>query len=131
MSFFTGIPFNISIGYVCAGDIAKATADSDALLKVARAWYDLAKYLGGEDDEEKGNPIGFLAELETLDEAGACGTAAVISPITKIDDIDTGHSYVFSHDGKPGPKCTELYNHLRGIQYGEKADKFGWITIVE
>ena len=72
-----------------------------------------------------------VEELETLDEAGACGTAAVISPITKIDDIDTGHSYVFSHDGKPGPKCTELYNHLRGIQYGEKADKFGWITIVE
>ena len=72
-----------------------------------------------------------VEELDTFDEAGACGTAAVISPITKIDDIDTGHSYVFSHDGKPGPKCTELYNHLRGIQYGEKADKFGWITIVE
>lgn len=72
-----------------------------------------------------------VEELETFDEAGACGTAAVISPISKIDDIDTGHSYVFSHDGKPGPKSTQLYNYLRGIQYGEKADKFGWTTIVE
>ena len=58
-----------SINLMRAGDVAKATADSDGLLKVARAWYDLAKYLGG-DEEEKGNPIGFLAELETLDDTG-------------------------------------------------------------
>nr|MBP7965386.1 aminotransferase class IV [Paludibacteraceae bacterium] len=72
-----------------------------------------------------------VEELETFDEAGACGTAAVISPITKIDDIDTGHSYVFAPDGKPGAKSTELYNHLRGIQLGEKTDKYNWITVVE
>ena len=59
-----------SINLMRAGDIAKATADSDGLLKVARAWYDLAKYLGGEEDEDKGNPIGFLAELETVDDTG-------------------------------------------------------------
>ena len=59
-----------SINLMRAGDIAKATADSEGLLKVARAWYDLAKYLGGEEDEDKGNPIGFLAELETVDDTG-------------------------------------------------------------
>ena len=58
-----------SINLMRAGDIAKATADSEGLLKVARAWYDLAKYLGGEE-EDKSNPIGFLSELETVDDTG-------------------------------------------------------------
>lgn len=72
-----------------------------------------------------------VEELDTFDEAGACGTAAVISPITQIDDIDTGHSYIFSKDGQPGTKCTELYNKLQSIQYGKLPDQFGWITFVE
>ena len=52
-------------------------------------------------------------ELETFEEAGACGTAAVISPISKIDDIDLGKSFVFSEDGKPGPWSTKLYQAPR------------------
>ena len=52
-------------------------------------------------------------ELETFEEAGACGTAAVISPIQRIDDLENGKSYVISKDGKPGPICTKLYNKLR------------------
>lgn len=59
-----------SINLMRAGDIAKATADSEGLIKVAKAWYDLARYLSGEQDEDKSNPIGFLSELETLDEPG-------------------------------------------------------------
>lgn len=70
-------------------------------------------------------------ELDSFDEAGACGTAAVISPISKIVDIDNNHEYIFSKDGKPGPICTKLYNTLRGIQYGEIEDKFGWNTLIE
>lgn len=42
-------------------------------------------------------------ELATFEEAGACGTAAVISPIQRIDDPENDHSYVISKDGKPGP----------------------------
>lgn len=30
-------------------------------------------------------------ELETFEEAGACGTAAVISPIQRIDDLENGN----------------------------------------
>ena len=52
-----------------AGNVAKNKEDANALLKVAMAWYDLAKYLGG-DEEEKRNPIGFTSILETLDEPG-------------------------------------------------------------
>ncbi len=72
-----------------------------------------------------------IEELETFEEAGACGTAAVIAPIEKIDDIETGKSYVLCKDGKPGPICTKLYHHLRGIQYGDEPDIHNWVTIVE
>lgn len=70
-------------------------------------------------------------ELSTFEEAGACGTAAVISPIQRIDDPEKGKSYVFSEDGKPGPISEKLYNKLRAIQYGDEPDTHGWVTIVE
>ena len=70
-------------------------------------------------------------ELSTFEEAGACGTAAVISPIGKIDDLETGKSYVISKDGKPGPISTKLYNHLRGIQLGDEPDTHGWVTVLD
>ena len=69
-------------------------------------------------------------ELATFEEAGACGTAAVISPISYIDDLDTGVRYTFSSDGKPGPVSTRLYNHLRNIQYGIEEDRHGWTTVI-
>ena len=67
-------------------------------------------------------------ELETFEEAGACGTAAVISPISYIDDLDTGKRYSFGE--KPGPQSKKLFDTLRGIQYGEIEDKHGWTTVV-
>lgn len=70
-------------------------------------------------------------ELSTFDEAGACGTAAVISPISKIDDLENGKSYIFSKDGKPGPISEKLYNRLRDIQYGIAPDLHGWTMVVE
>lgn len=70
-------------------------------------------------------------ELATFDEAGACGTAAVISPIHKIDDLETGKSYVIAKDGKPGPVCQKLYTHLRNIQYGIEPDVHGWTTVID
>ncbi len=72
-----------------------------------------------------------VEELATFEEAGACGTAAVISPIERIDDLDKNISYVFSKDGKPGKISTLLYEKLRAIQYGDEADVFGWVTVVE
>ncbi|MBR4848270.1 MAG: branched-chain amino acid aminotransferase [Bacteroidaceae bacterium] len=70
-------------------------------------------------------------ELSTFEEAGACGTAAVISPIERIDDLELGKSYVFSKDGKPGPVCTKLYEKLRAIQYGDAPDLYGWVTVLD
>lgn len=70
-------------------------------------------------------------ELSTFEEAGACGTAAVISPIRKIDDLKNHKSYVISKDGKPGPWSEKLYTHLRAIQYGTEPDVHGWTTVIE
>jgi branched-chain amino acid aminotransferase len=70
-------------------------------------------------------------ELLTFEEAGACGTAAVISPIERIDDLENKKSYVIAKDGKPGPICTKLYHKLRAIQYGEEPDKYGWVTVLD
>lgn len=69
-------------------------------------------------------------ELDSFEEAGACGTAAVISPISYLDDLEKEKRYVFSQDGRPGPISTKLYNRLRGIQYGIEPDVHGWTTVV-
>jgi len=71
-----------------------------------------------------------LNELSSFEEAGACGTAAVISPIGMIQDRDTGEVYQYSKDGKAGTWTTKLYERLTGIQYGEVEDKFGWCTVL-
>ncbi len=70
-------------------------------------------------------------ELSTFEEAGACGTAAVISPIERIDDLENKKSYVIAKDGKPGPISTELYQRLRAIQYGDAPDPYGWVTVLD
>ena len=72
-----------------------------------------------------------LEELDTIQEAAACGTAAVASPIGEIHDLDLDKKYVISKNGEPGPVVTALYNKLRGIQLGEEEDIHGWNTIVE
>ena len=72
-----------------------------------------------------------LDEIGTFEEAGACGTAAVISPIHMIQDRETGKEYVIAKDGKPGPWSIKMREILMGIQYGEIEDKYNWCTIVE
>ncbi len=70
-----------------------------------------------------------LEELETFEEAGACGTAAIISPIGKIYDRTTDKTIVYGEN--PGPYSTKLYQTLRGIQEGEIEDTHNWTTIIE
>jgi branched-chain amino acid aminotransferase len=72
-----------------------------------------------------------VEELESFEEVGACGTAAIISPIGEINDLETGKVYKFCSDGKPGPISKKLYETLVGIQYGDIEDKHGWVTILD
>ena len=72
-----------------------------------------------------------VTELPEFEEVGACGTAAVISPIARIFDPVENKVYEYCKDDVPGEITMKLYNKLISIQYGDEADPFGWITIVE
>jgi branched-chain amino acid aminotransferase len=72
-----------------------------------------------------------VEELSSFVEAGACGTAAVISPIGKIFDPEKNKIYEYCKDGKPGSETMKLYNKLTSIQNGDEPDQFGWVTLVE
>ena len=69
-------------------------------------------------------------ELSTFEEVGICGTAAVISPVERIDDVEENKSYQFVKDGIAGPISTQLYNKLRAIQNGDEADTHNWVTVL-
>jgi branched-chain amino acid aminotransferase len=69
-------------------------------------------------------------ELATFEEAGACGTAAIIAPIGEVHDLDTGKTIYYCKDGKPGPVSKSIYSRLTGIQFGDEEDKFGWTEII-
>lgn len=105
------------------------TPKSDSILPsiTNRALQQLARDMGIEVEERHVT----VDELEKATEAGACGTAAVISPVGTIRDIDTGRDYVISPDRKPGPICTALYDRLSAMRLGEYPDEHGWNTIVE
>ena len=70
-----------------------------------------------------------VEELAEMTEAAACGTACVISPITKVLDPDNDITYSFGD--KPGPVLTKLYHALQDIQYGRVEDTHGWCIVVE
>jgi branched-chain amino acid aminotransferase len=72
-----------------------------------------------------------VEELSEFDEVGACGTAAVITPIRKIVDPEKNKIYVYCKGTEPGPICNKLYNKLTAIQTGDQEDKFKWLSIVE
>ncbi|MDD2256798.1 MAG: branched-chain amino acid aminotransferase [Bacteroidales bacterium] len=106
-----------------------ATPESTSILPsiTNKSLMQLAKDMGMTVEKR---PIA-LDELEDFEEVGACGTAAVITPIGRIDDADTGKQYEFATNGQAGPVCLKLYQTLRGIQYGELPDPYGWTTIID
>ena len=105
------------------------TPKSESILKsiTNMSLIEIAKSLGMKT-ERRQVPV---VELSTFEEAGACGTAAVISPIGKIFDPDKNKIYEYCRDGKPGVATMKLYNKLVSIQYGDDPDDFGWMTVVE
>jgi len=65
-------------------------------------------------------------ELRDLAEAGAVGTAAVISPIGSI----TYRDEVIKFGDTPGPVSLKLYKKLSAIQNGLVEDPYGWTQII-
>ncbi|MBR1563809.1 MAG: branched-chain amino acid aminotransferase [Paludibacteraceae bacterium] len=77
--------------------------------------------------EVEQRPI-LLEELAEITECGACGTAAVISPISRVIDPDNGRIYEFGDE--PGEVSKLLYNALQDIQYGRAEDKHHWCAVI-
>ncbi len=67
-------------------------------------------------------------EIEEFAEIGACGTAAVITPISSITRGD--RTLRFGSEDKPGKTLQRLYDEIQGIQYGTIADRYGWMMPV-
>jgi branched-chain amino acid aminotransferase len=69
-----------------------------------------------------------LTELPDFAEVGACGTAAVITPVYSV--THGGTTYTFGSEKEAGPVLTKLYKELQGIQYGEIKDRHAWMVKV-
>lgn len=84
--------------------------------------YVAKNYLGLEVEEREV----LLEEVKDFAECGLCGTAAVISPVGKIDDH--GKEICFpSGMEEMGPITKKLYDTLTGIQMGRVEAPEGWI----
>ena len=71
----------------------------------------------------------FIDRLDGYAEAGACGTAAVITPIGGIQYGE--HFHVFYSETEVGPVTRRLYDELTGIQHGDRPAPEGWIVKIE
>ncbi len=67
------------------------------------------------------------AELKDLAEVAACGTAVVITPVSRIYDGDK----VYEYGDKVGTTLQKIYDTLTGIQKGLVADQHNWLVEVK
>ncbi|MCR5561307.1 MAG: branched-chain amino acid aminotransferase [Bacteroidales bacterium] len=76
----------------------------------------------------------FIDELETFEEVNSCGTAVVITPISRIDDKVTLESGTITREYRYGDVCgpvsEKLYKRIVGIQNGTEEDNYGWCMFV-
>lgn len=83
-------------------------------------------YLGLETEEREV----YFDEIKDFAECGLCGTAAVISPVGKINDH--GKEICFpSGMEKMGSITQKLYDTLTGIQMGRIEAPKGWIKVID
>ena len=107
------------------GNLVVPQSASDSILPsiTRRSIVQVAKdYLGLKVEER----IVKLAEVGNFREMGLCGTAAVISPVGKINDHGTEICFASGMDDM-GPVIKKLYDTLTGIQMGRIEAPAGWI----
>lgn len=71
----------------------------------------------------------MIDKLDEFTEAGACGTAAVITPIGGV--FYENNLHVFHSETEVGPVTQKLYETLIGMQLGDIAAPEGWIYKVK
>lgn len=86
----------------------------------------IASKLGYEVEERKVR----LDEISSFKECGLCGTAAVISPVGKIDDHGTIIEYKVEENGY-GKVLSALKDYLVKIKRGDEEAPEGWIVEVK
>lgn len=72
----------------------------------------------------------YFSEVPDFAECGLCGTAAVISPVSLINDHGKEIRFPSGMD-EMGPVLTKLYTTLRGIQQCEIEAPEGWILKIQ
>lgn len=89
----------------------------------------LAKHLGMKVEERSLTINEVIEGLQNgkVTEVFGTGTACVISPVGTLGY--KGKTYTVG-SGNVGKYSKTLYDHLTGIQYGEKEDTFGWMTVI-
>jgi branched-chain amino acid aminotransferase len=78
--------------------------------------------------EVEHRPVKF-SELPDFAECGLCGTAAVISPVGKINDHGKEICFPSGMD-EMGPQIKKLYDTLTGIQMGHIEGPEGWVKVI-
>ncbi len=81
-------------------------------------------YLGLKTEEREC----FIDNISEFKEAGACGTAAIITPIKAITHNGERHEF---GDGEVGPTIKKLYDLLVGIYYGDIEPPKDWLYEVK
>ena len=69
-----------------------------------------------------------VSELSSFTEVGACGTAAVITPVYSISYGD--RIFTYGSEREAGATLTKFFKEIQGIQYGETEDPHGWMVEV-
>lgn len=70
----------------------------------------------------------FIDNISEFKEAGACGTAAIITPIKSITHKGVQHQF---GEGGVGETVKKLYDLLLGIYYGDIEAPEGWIREIK
>lgn len=101
------------------GDTILPGVTRDSVLQLLKSWnIQVSERRLSIDEIYKAHAEGHLVE------AFGCGTAAVISPISKLE---WNGQIIVIGEGKTGALTQKLYDTLTGIQNGLIPDSYGWI----
>ena len=105
------------------------TPKSDSILPsvTRRSLMYVAEHYLGLKVEERVIPY---EEIKEFKECALCGTAAVLTPVGRIDNHDETITYDYNNKGI-GEITKKLYDTLVGIQLGTIEAPEGWIRVVE
>lgn len=121
---------SMNIFFVIRDTLVTPELDGSILPGITRkSVLQLAKYLKLKVEERKVGIDEVIDGLQSKDvsEVFGTGTACVVNPVGALGY--KGKEFKIG-DGNSGKYSSMLYNHLTGIQYGEKEDVFGWMSVL-